>query len=315
MPHTVNARLILRNDFRDVWRSRNPVLAKGEMAVEIDTGMLKVGDGWLPYNDLSYINESSGRDGDGALVTIVNSKFTVADYGKSYYEYNPNTGTEVKVIQTDLTQWPSVVELDIKDGVARWVKPPSGFNFDKAQGTIEGAIVSLARNPISNLEAATKSYVDTQIATKIAEAPHLKREVVTQLPDSLYADENTIYMIKDNSASGMDKYKEYLLIDYELVQIGDTSIDLTNYVEKPNNYTEGNIVTFGSNGALIDSNISINNVNALSVATTLTLGGVLASTSDNYINVDNLGHMFVNNVTTDKIINGINEFILDGGGA
>ena len=33
--------------------------------------------------------------------------------------------------------------------------------YDKAQGIISGAVVTLARNPLTNLEAATKGYVDT----------------------------------------------------------------------------------------------------------------------------------------------------------
>lgn len=315
MPRTVNARLIIRNDFQDVWVSRNPVLAKGEIGAEIDTGLLKLGDGLSPYNDLDYINRSSGRDGDGALITVSNSKFTVANYGKSYYKYDSNLGAEVKVDETDLMKWPAALELEIRNGVARWVQLPNSFTFDKAQGIISGAVVTLARNPLTNLEAATKGYVDNQIAAQIAAAPHLRREVVNQLPNLLYADRNTIYMIKDNSATGADKYKEYLVINDEFVQVGDTSVDLTNYVEKPASYVEGNIVTFGNNGALIDSNVSINSINTLNVANSFRLGGVLSSNENNKISVDNYGYMEVNSVTTDKIINGIDEFILNGGGA
>ena len=316
MPHSVRARLILRNDMRDTWVSRNPILAKGEIGAEIDTGLLKLGDGTLPYNDLRYINEGgNGHEGDGALVTLVNNKFTVANYGKYYYEYDYSTGVENR-IEVDATHpWPSVVELDITDGVAKWVKPPDNFNFDKSQGIISGAIVSLAREPRTNSEATTKKYVDDTIATQIANASHLRREIVTEVPNANYADENTLYMLKDTNATGADKYKEYLLINDEMVLIGDTSVDLTNYVQKPSNYTSNNVVIFGNDGSLIDSNVSITNVGRLTVATTTNLGGVLSSLQDNFINVDSNGYMSINNVTTDKIINGIQEFILDGGGA
>lgn len=316
MPHSVRARLILRNDMRDTWVSRNPILAKGEIGAEIDTGLLKLGDGTLPYNDLSYINEGGGgHEGDGALVTLVNNKFTVANYGKYYYVYDYSTGTENRVTVDATHPWPSVVELDITNGVAKWVKPPDNFNFDKSQGIISGAIVSLAREPRTNSEATTKKYVDDTIATQIANASHLRREIVTEIPNANYADENTVYMLKDVNATGADKYKEYLLINNEMVLIGDTSVDLTNYVQKPNNYTSNNVVIFGNDGSLIDSNVSITNVGRLTVATTTNLGGVLSSLQDNFISVDNNGYMSINNVTTDKIVNGIQEFILDGGGA
>ena len=39
-------------------------------------------------------------------------------------------------------------------------------------------------------------------------------------------------MIKDGTATGDDKYEEYMLIDGAVVKIGDTSTDLTDYVKK-----------------------------------------------------------------------------------
>lgn len=318
MPHTVNARIILRNDMRDTWVSRNPILARGELGAEIDTGLLKMGDGLTPYNELAYINNSAdAHAGDGALITVVDNKFTVANYGKYYYKYNTANGSETRVDETDLSNWPSVVELDIKNGVARWVQPPDGFVYDKITGTISGAIVSLARDPRTNLEAATKRYVDDTIANRIAEASHLQREIVTELPNARYASENYIYMMKDTNATGADKYKEYMLIDGEIVLIGDTSVDLSNYIPKPapGAFVSNNVAVFDSNGNVIDSGISANNINTLNVATDSRLGGVLSSSRDNFINVDSYGYMSVNNVTTDKITQGIQEFILNGGGA
>jgi len=38
------------------WIARNPVLQSGEPAVEIDTGKLKIGDGFTKWNDLGYLS-------------------------------------------------------------------------------------------------------------------------------------------------------------------------------------------------------------------------------------------------------------------
>ena len=55
----------LRRGDAAVWTANNPVLAVGEMGVEIDTGKFKVGDGATEWNSLGY---SSGDDGsDGAV--------------------------------------------------------------------------------------------------------------------------------------------------------------------------------------------------------------------------------------------------------
>ena len=37
----------------DRWAELNPVLGAGEPGVETDTGLLKIGDGYTPWNDLS----------------------------------------------------------------------------------------------------------------------------------------------------------------------------------------------------------------------------------------------------------------------
>ena len=41
--------------------------------------------------------------------------------------------------------------------------------------------------------------------------------------------EHVIYMIIDASVPSGDKYNEYMLIDGEVVQVGNTSVDLTDY--------------------------------------------------------------------------------------
>ena len=47
--------LQLRNDTSANWKDKNTVLAKGEMAIEIDTDKFKFGDGVTAWNDLDYV--------------------------------------------------------------------------------------------------------------------------------------------------------------------------------------------------------------------------------------------------------------------
>ncbi len=46
----------LRNDTAANWASANPVLAKGEIGLEIDTNKLKIGTGLATWNALEYAN-------------------------------------------------------------------------------------------------------------------------------------------------------------------------------------------------------------------------------------------------------------------
>lgn len=54
--NAVQASLILRNGSAADWGLKNPILKKGELGAEIDTGLLKLGDGLTSFNDLQYIN-------------------------------------------------------------------------------------------------------------------------------------------------------------------------------------------------------------------------------------------------------------------
>ena len=118
-----------------------------------------------------------------------------------------------------------------------------------AGGTMTGDIIL----PDAS-KAASEKVVDTKIATAIGSAGHLKRAIVEQLPTVEEADDETIYMIKDPLASG-DAYEEFMIIEGEWAQIGDTSVDLTNYVQKVENATEGNLAALNANGALVDAGV------------------------------------------------------------
>lgn len=181
--------------------------------------------------------------------------------------------------------------------------------------TINGNI-SIMGTPTDNTHAVTKSYVDAAVAN----AGHLKRELVVNLPRVRDAEENTIYMIKDNSASGADKYKEYMLIGGELVQIGDTSVDLTGLITGTS--VAGNLIMTDNTGALVDTGIAAADIGKLEPGTPSILGGVKSSTADDFIRITDetndgvgqAGFMTLNRVSTSKLyVPDGDTLILEGG--
>jgi hypothetical protein len=54
---TLNTKIVLRNDLAATWASVNPKLLAGEIGIEKDTGLMKIGDGVNFWNDLEYANE------------------------------------------------------------------------------------------------------------------------------------------------------------------------------------------------------------------------------------------------------------------
>lgn len=134
-----------------------------------------------------------------------------------------------------------------------------GVNYDPA-GTAQTKVDALAngqvttnKNDIATLktgkadksttlagygigDAYTKVQTDSAIKSAVANADHLKRTIVTVLPEPATADEHTIYMILKKSGDGDNAYDEYMVVNSQgvkkLERIGDSKVDLTNYALK-----------------------------------------------------------------------------------
>lgn len=78
---TLNIRIQLRNDTAENWTTKNPLLLKGEMGVEIDTGKTKIGNGTDRWTALEY----SGVDEDTIKGIIDNNR-------NNFTEVIPNEG-------------------------------------------------------------------------------------------------------------------------------------------------------------------------------------------------------------------------------
>ena len=119
---------------------------------------------------------------------------------------------------------------------------------------------------VTESDLTVKDYADkTYVGEKIAQSEHLKRKFVTVLPEPAEADEHTIYMLKDDSVQGDDKFKEYMLIDGVVQCVGDTSVDLTDYAKTADIPTE--LPANGGNANTVNNHTVETNVPADAVFT------------------------------------------------
>lgn len=88
---------------------------------------------------------------------------------------------------------------------------------------------SMSDSGIAIGEIATQEYVNQKIIEGVAGVT-LTKQIVTSVPDASSAKENVIYLLKVEDATGSDKYEEWTLIGNEVVMIGDTSTDLSDYL-------------------------------------------------------------------------------------
>ena len=84
--HIISTTLQLLNGTAANWASENRVLPKGMPGYELDTGLLKIGDGVTAWNSLKYV--AAKNDSSGNIISATYLPKTVALSG--YY-----TKTEV----------------------------------------------------------------------------------------------------------------------------------------------------------------------------------------------------------------------------
>lgn len=108
--------------------------------------------------------------------------------------------------------------------------------------------------------AVSEKVVEEKITTAVASAGTLKREVVDVLPAPEDADVNTIYMVLTNPESENDKYNEYMIINGAFEFIGDTQVDLSNYIPVVKTYDEGDLPEIAADGILVSAGIPVSSL-------------------------------------------------------
>ena len=105
-------------------------------------------------------------------------------------------------------------------------------------------ISQIAQNKtdIEILNGTGEGSVEKKIADKLSEQTYLTKEIATAdevaayIADPTTAKFNVIYLVKDENATGADKYFEYQRLgteeSSEFILTGDTSTDLSDYVKK-----------------------------------------------------------------------------------
>lgn len=188
------------------------IIAKADGTIE--DGGVKLAD-LATKEEVSDVSDLVGVIPDGYDAT------TIAEYAKELADNVAANGyddTDVKNSIGNLT----TLKTTEKGSLVGAVNELSDGKADKAT-TIAGYGIT---------DAYTKTEVDSAITTAVANAEHLKRSIVTTLPEVASADAHTIYMVEITGGDGNQKYEEFMLINGAFEKIGDSAVDLTNYATK-----------------------------------------------------------------------------------
>lgn len=173
----------------------------------------------LDLNGLSIYTEESKKVMDTKDAEILKQSKAYADGLGSNYDPAGTAQTKVDALANGQVTTNKNDIAGLKNGKANKATTLSGYGI---------------------ADAYTKTQTTAEINKAVANAGHLKRTIVTQLPAVESADEHTIYMVAKNSGSGNNVYDEYFLVvtgqtgsqTKKFEKIGDSAVNLTNYATK-----------------------------------------------------------------------------------
>lgn len=86
------------------WKEANPILREGEPGFELDTGLLKIGDGSGHWNDLKYINHEVYviSPDNKTLALDIDGKMTIYGFDSASANYIPMKNEKNELIWIEL---------------------------------------------------------------------------------------------------------------------------------------------------------------------------------------------------------------------
>lgn len=122
-------KLQLRRGTAAQWSAANPLLAEGELAVELDTGKFKVGNGINRWNQIEYTTNFGDQDvqnsvinfltsSTGAVTWLYNtgtnqlaSSVSLSSLSDVYFMTNPEDGS-LLVFDVNINKWVATTDMN-----------------------------------------------------------------------------------------------------------------------------------------------------------------------------------------------------------
>lgn len=95
------------------WASKNPLLQRGEIGIEIDTNRMKVGNGYTLWNDLPYAAETVAKWGE--IIGTITDQTDLIQYimhATDTYTHEQAIAAATWNITHNLNKYPSVTVVD-----------------------------------------------------------------------------------------------------------------------------------------------------------------------------------------------------------
>ena len=195
--------------------SNATVSANGHLIIELSDGT-NIDAGVLPVGPMDTALSATSENG------VQNKVVTAALNGKQNVL---TAGTGVTIDTTD----PANPEISANVDYTKLINKPTKLSdFTDDQGFIDNTV-----NNLTNYYLKTETYTQTEVNGLISQLTSLSVEIVETLPTENIST-TTIYLV---NVSGTTNYAQWMYINSAWANIGNTSVDLSNY------YTKGQVDT------------------------------------------------------------------------
>ena len=189
-----------------------------------------------------------------------------------------------------LSQRVTDIEADYlkADDISNLVEKEEGKTLISTDDILQ---ITKNKDDITTLNGTGEGSVDKKIADKLSEQTYLTKEIATAdkvsayIADPTTAKFNVIYLVKDETVTGSDKYFEYQRIGNEdsstFEMTGDTSTNLADYAKKSDLHSHDNKDTLDK---LSESNEGALLFNGEKIESELVLDSTPTKDSENYVN-------------------------------
>lgn len=227
-----------RNDPAETWKSNNPILAKAELGIEIDTRRFKFGDGKTPWNELKY----AGNTTESGKTEAPSPSDTSYEVGTVWVDETNRKAYILVSVTEDSATWKQIVTPDdLSDlGAGDMLKSQFATNGKVEQGYVDRSIDSdNATRLKSPVNISITGDVNAEAQAFDGSAPLTLNAVLKNVVSS-----GTYCKVTVNEKG--------LVTGFETLQYSDVQ-GLGTAATKDTGISAGNVILVGENGKIDDS--------------------------------------------------------------
>lgn len=224
----------------DIYSMPDGGIPETDLSSAVTAKLNKMDVFWAEPNATTHAELVAAANADKIIIAYRgNGFYSLTDFNSAgfwFYHINVETGYVSGYRVTQSNGWeqlddfviPSTTSIDEWD--AKYDKPSGGIPAsDIAAGVIPDVsqFITKSVNDLVNYYTKSQTYTKTEVQNLIGAIQQFHYEIVATLPAT--GESNVLYLLGP-TGTGADKYEEYVYANSTWTKIGDTSIDLSQYV-------------------------------------------------------------------------------------